>query len=42
VVALARRFGLPVVALGVGERIDDLRPFEARAFAAALLGLEPA
>jgi fused signal recognition particle receptor len=40
VVALAKRFGLPVVALGVGERIDDLRPFEARAFADALLGLE--
>jgi fused signal recognition particle receptor len=42
VVALARQFGLPVVALGIGERIDDLRPFEARAFARALLGLEAA
>jgi fused signal recognition particle receptor len=42
VVALARQFGLPVVALGVGERIDDLRPFEAHAFARALLGLEAA
>jgi fused signal recognition particle receptor len=42
VVALARQFGLPVVALGVGEGIDDLRPFEARAFAEALLGLEAA
>jgi fused signal recognition particle receptor len=41
VVALARQFGLPVVALGVGERIADLRPFEARAFGEALLGLEP-
>jgi fused signal recognition particle receptor len=42
VVALAKQFGLPVVALGVGEGIDDLRPFEARAFAEALLGLEAA
>ena len=40
VVALARQFGLPVRALGVGERVEDLRPFEARAFADALLGLE--
>jgi fused signal recognition particle receptor len=41
VVALARQFGLPVRALGIGEKVDDLRPFEARAFADALLGLEP-
>ena len=40
VVALARRFRLPVHAVGVGEGIDDLRPFEAKAFARALLGLE--
>jgi fused signal recognition particle receptor len=42
VVALARQFGLPVRALGIGEGIDDLRPFEARAFADALLGVETA
>ncbi len=41
VVALARQFGLPVRALGVGEQVDDLRPFEAKAFADALLGLAP-
>jgi fused signal recognition particle receptor len=40
VVALARQFGLPVRALGIGEQVEDLRPFEPRAFAAALLGLE--
>ena len=40
VVALAKQFGLPVVALGVGEGLHDLRPFQARAFAEALLGLE--
>jgi fused signal recognition particle receptor len=39
VVALARRFQLPIHAVGVGEAIDDLRAFEARAFARALLGL---
>ena len=39
-VALARRFGVPVVAIGIGEGIDDLRPFEARAFASALMGLD--
>jgi fused signal recognition particle receptor len=42
VVALARQFGVPVVALGVGEGLHDLRPFEADPFAAALLGLEAA
>ena len=42
VVALAERFRLPVHAVGVGETIDDLRPFEARAFARGLLGLDAA
>jgi fused signal recognition particle receptor len=41
VVALAERFQLPVHAIGVGEGLDDLRPFEAKPFARALLGLEP-
>ena len=39
-VALARRFGLPVHLIGVGEGLDDLRPFEAGAFARALTGLD--
>lgn len=38
-VALAEKFKLPVVAIGVGEGIDDLRPFEARTFARSLMGL---
>ena len=42
VVALARRFKLPIHAIGVGETIEDLRSFEAGAFARALLGLDPA
>jgi len=40
VVALADRFGLPVHAVGVGEGAEDLRPFEPRAFARSLAGLD--
>jgi len=39
-VALASKFGIPVHAIGVGEGVYDLRPFEAKAFARALVGLE--
>ena len=39
VVALAEKFGLPVNAIGVGEGVDDMRSFEARAFARSLMGL---
>jgi len=39
-VALAEKFGLPVHAIGVGEKVDDLRPFEAEAFARSLVGLD--
>ncbi len=38
-VALADRFGLPIHAVGVGEQIDDLAPFDPEEFAAALTGL---
>jgi len=38
-VAVAEKFGLPVHAIGVGESIDDLQPFEAQAFARAISGL---
>lgn len=40
VVALAQEFGLPVHFVGVGEKADDLRPFEARDFARGLVGLD--
>ncbi len=40
VVALADKFKLPIHAIGVGEGADDLRPFEAGAFANSLLGLD--
>ena len=39
-VALADKFGLPVHAIGVGEQIDDLSPFNAQDFARALTGLD--
>jgi fused signal recognition particle receptor len=38
-VAIAERFRLPVQAIGVGESIDDLQAFDARAFARAIAGL---
>jgi fused signal recognition particle receptor len=37
-VAAAERFGLPIHAVGVGEGMDDLRPFAADEFATALAG----
>jgi fused signal recognition particle receptor len=40
-VSLAEKYGIPIHALGVGETADDLRPFEARAYARSLVGLEP-
>ncbi|WP_127903109.1 signal recognition particle-docking protein FtsY [Solirhodobacter olei] len=39
-VALADRFGLPIHAIGVGEQIDDLAPFDPEDFARALVGLD--
>lgn len=39
-VALADKFGLPIHAIGVGEQIDDLSPFDPEEFARALVGLE--
>ena len=39
-VALADKFGLPIHAIGVGEQIDDLQPFDPEDFARALVGLE--
>ncbi len=39
-VACAEKFGLPVHAIGVGESIEDLQPFDAKEFASTLVGLE--
>lgn len=41
VVALADTQGLPVHAVGVGEGLEDMRPFDPTAFARSLLGLNP-
>ena len=40
VVSLADRFKIPVIAIGVGESIEDFRPFAPREFARGLLGLD--
>jgi fused signal recognition particle receptor len=39
-VALAELYTIPVPYIGIGERIDDLRPFEAAAFARGLMGVD--
>jgi fused signal recognition particle receptor len=39
-VAIAEKFGLPIHFIGVGESADDLRPFDAHAFARGLVGLD--
>jgi len=39
-VSLAEKYGIPVHYIGVGESAEDLRPFEATAFARSLVGLE--
>ena len=38
--AIAKKIGLPIRYIGVGEKIDDLRTFEAEDFVDALLGRE--
>ena len=39
-VAIAEKFRIPVHAIGVGEGIEDLQPFDAEGFARAIAGLE--
>lgn len=40
VIAIQNELGIPVKYIGVGEKIDDLRPFDAQAFATALFDAE--
>lgn len=40
VIAIAERLKMPIRYVGLGEGIDDLRPFEPRAFAETLLGIQ--
>jgi len=39
-VAIAEKFKLPIHAIGVGEGIEDLQPFDAHGFAQAIAGLD--
>jgi len=39
-VALAQKFSLPIHAIGIGEQIDDLQPFDPEEFAQALTGAD--
>ena len=32
---------LPIYYIGVGEKLEDLQPFNAHEFASALVGLDP-
>ena len=38
-VAVALQFGIPISFIGLGEKMDDLRPFDAESYVSALLGL---
>ena len=42
VLAIERDLGIPVAMIGVGESIDDLQPFDARAFAEAIFAPDAA
>jgi len=39
--AIAGKLGLPIRFVGVGEKVDDLRPFKAREFVEALFAEPP-
>ena len=41
-VAAAEKYGLPIHAIGVGETIDDLRPFDAREVSRIIAGIDRA
>ena len=40
-VAVVRDLGVPICYVGVGEKVEDLLPFDAAAFAASLVGAPP-
>ena len=39
VLAICKKYGLPIIAVGMGEKETDLHPFKAEYFAKALLGI---
>ena len=40
VLAICKKYDLPIVAIGMGEKEDDLQPFNAEYFSKALLGID--
>ena len=40
VLAICKKYNLPIVAVGMGEKEDDLQPFNAEYYSKALLGIE--
>jgi fused signal recognition particle receptor len=38
VVSIALQFNIPITFVGLGEKMEDLRPFDGKDFAQALLG----
>lgn len=38
-VAIAKKFSIPIIAIGIGEQLDDLRPFSAKDFANSIAGI---
>ncbi len=40
VAAVAMQFGIPITHVGLGEKMEDLRPFDGKDFAGALLGMD--
>ena len=40
VLAICKKYKLPIVAIGMGEKETDLHPFNAEYFSKALLGIE--
>ncbi len=40
VLAICKKYDLPIVAIGMGEKEEDLQPFNAEYFSKALLGVE--
>jgi fused signal recognition particle receptor len=40
VVPLTKKYGIPLVAVGTGEKVDDISPFDALDFSRGLLGID--
>jgi fused signal recognition particle receptor len=38
-ISLSRKYKLPILAIGIGEQLDDLKPFDAKEYSRAILGI---